>query len=95
MTPARRLVVPLTGTKSKNTKVVPDLLRSWDSVAAQIRKRGRVTIFLDFDGTLVDIAPRPELVHLKPEAQRSFAAIGETSAGDACCGERAAAGGIA
>ena len=28
-----------------------------------------MTIFLDFDGTLVDIAPRPELVRLKPEAR--------------------------
>jgi trehalose 6-phosphate phosphatase len=45
------------------------LLRSWDDIAAQIRKRGRVTIFLDFDGTLVDIAPRPELVHLRHEAR--------------------------
>lgn len=50
-------------------KSVPDLLKNWDGVAAQIRKKGRVTIFLDFDGTLVDIAPRPELVHLKQEAR--------------------------
>jgi trehalose 6-phosphate phosphatase len=55
--------------KSRNTKPVLDLLKHWDVVAAEIRKRGRVTIFLDFDGTLVDIAPRPELVRLKPEAR--------------------------
>lgn len=55
--------------KSKNGKPVLDLLKNWDDVVAQIRKRGRVTIFLDFDGTLVDIAPRPELVHLKREAR--------------------------
>jgi len=55
--------------KSKKMSMVPDLLKSWDGIAAGIRKRGRVTIFLDFDGTLVDIAPRPELVHLKPEAR--------------------------
>lgn len=61
--------------KSKNIKpapdlkAVPDLLKRWDDIAAQIRKHGRVTIFLDFDGTLVDIAPRPELVHLKHEAR--------------------------
>ena len=70
MKPVRRAShTPRSVRKSKNIKVVPDLLKSWNEIAAQIRKRGRVTIFLDFDGTLVDIAPRPELVHLKPETQ--------------------------
>lgn len=50
-------------------KTVLDLLKSWDGVAMQIRKRGRATIFLDFDGTLVDIAPQPEMVRLKREAR--------------------------
>jgi trehalose 6-phosphate phosphatase len=69
MTPAARATRAVRRSKSKNVKLVPDLLKSWDRVAARIRKRGHVIIFLDFDGTLVDIAPRPELVHLKPEAR--------------------------
>jgi len=68
MTPATR-ASRAPRSKSKNTKPVLDLWKSWDDIAAQIRKRGRVIIFLDFDGTLVDIAPRPELVRLKPEAR--------------------------
>jgi trehalose 6-phosphate phosphatase len=69
MTPAARASRSNRTSKSKQKIAVPDLLRNWDSIAAQIRKVGRVTIFLDFDGTLVDIAPRPELVKLKPEAR--------------------------
>ena len=49
---------------------VPSLLKNWDGIAKEIRRHGRVTVFLDFDGTLVDIAPRPEMVRLKPAARK-------------------------
>jgi len=47
------------------------LISNWNQIANKIRRhpRARIVIFLDFDGTLVDIAPRPELVRLKPAAR--------------------------
>jgi len=48
---------------------VSHLLSQWDHVAARVRAHSRVVIFLDFDGTLVAIAPRPELVRLTPAAR--------------------------
>jgi trehalose 6-phosphate phosphatase len=48
---------------------VPHLLENWDDVAKKIHKYGRVTIFLDFDGTLVDIASRPDEVRLTTAAR--------------------------
>ena len=68
MTPSAR-AARSRGSALKKFKPVPDFLKNWDKVAAQLRKQGRATIFLDFDGTLVDIAPRPELVKLKREAR--------------------------
>jgi trehalose 6-phosphate phosphatase len=55
---------------TKSARGVSRLLPQWDRVAARIRDHSRVVIFLDFDGTLVDIAPRPELVRLRPAARR-------------------------
>lgn len=48
---------------------VSRLLPRWNHVAARIRAHSRVVIFLDFDGTLVAIAPRPEQVRLTPAAR--------------------------
>jgi trehalose 6-phosphate phosphatase len=46
------------------------LLAQWNRIASQIHAHDRVTVFLDFDGTLVGIAPRPDQVRLKPAARR-------------------------
>jgi trehalose 6-phosphate phosphatase len=45
---------------------VPHLFRHWKHVAARIRLKGRAILFLDFDGTLVHIAPRPNRVRMQP-----------------------------
>src|SRR4030081_1416974 len=49
---------------------IPNLLKNWDGIAKEIRRSGLVTVFLDFDGTLVDIAPRPEMVRLTLAARK-------------------------
>jgi len=43
---------------------VPLLFKHWDAIRSQIQQSPRIVIFLDFDGTLVRIAPRPELVRI-------------------------------
>ena len=63
---------------------IPDLLKDWDGIGKKIRRNGRVTVFLDFDGTLVDIAPRPELVRLTSTARKILRRLARHPNATAC-----------
>lgn len=57
--------------------MIPHLFAHWERIARRIRRSERVVIFLDFDGTLVRVAPLPGKVRLEEEMReilRSLAA---------------------
>jgi trehalose 6-phosphate phosphatase len=55
---------------TRSKRMAPSLVADWAHVAAQIRSSRRITVFLDFDGTLVNIAPLPDQVRLTPATRR-------------------------
>lgn len=55
----------MTGTR----RAIPYLFAQWDFVAQRIRGNKRLAIFLDFDGTLARIAPKPGAARLRDETR--------------------------
>jgi trehalose-phosphatase len=55
---------------SRFKRMAPSLTADWARIAAQIKSNCRVAVFLDFDGTLVSIALRPDQVRLAPATRR-------------------------
>jgi trehalose 6-phosphate phosphatase len=51
------------------------LFRCWEEIALQIRERRTVALFLDFDGTLVEIQPHPEQVSFDAAARRTLSQL--------------------
>src|SRR5260370_35852473 len=48
------------------------LFACWSDIAARLASSRMVALFLDFDGTLAAIQPRPELVRVHPDLRRTL-----------------------
>src|SRR5260370_11300464 len=48
------------------------LFACWNDIAARLASSRMVALFLDFDGTLAAIQPRPELVRVHPDLRRTL-----------------------
>jgi trehalose 6-phosphate phosphatase len=53
----------------RKARVTPHLFSEWQEVARLIQGNNRLVVFLDFDGTLVRIAPMPDGVRLENETR--------------------------
>src|SRR5260370_17332234 len=51
------------------------LFACWSDIAARLASSRMVALFLDFDGTLAAIQPRPELVRVHPDLRRTLAEL--------------------
>jgi trehalose 6-phosphate phosphatase len=54
---------------TRTRPATPHLFAQWEGIARRIRENKRLAVFLDFDGTLVHIAPMPDGVCLEEETR--------------------------
>jgi trehalose-phosphatase len=54
---------------TRTRRATPHLFAQWERIARRIRGNKRLVVFLDFDGTLVRIAPMPDGVRLEDETR--------------------------
>jgi trehalose 6-phosphate phosphatase len=54
---------------TRTRRVIPHLFAQWERIARRIRGKKRLLVLLDFDGTLVRIAPMPSSVRLEEETR--------------------------
>lgn len=57
---------------TRTRRSTPHLFAHWEQIARRIRQHRRVVVFLDFDGTLVRIAPMPAGVRLEENARKAL-----------------------
>jgi trehalose-phosphatase len=55
---------------SQTNHRVPHILKRWTDASARLGAAKHVRLFLDFDGTLVDICPTPDEVRMTPETRK-------------------------
>jgi trehalose 6-phosphate phosphatase len=54
---------------TRTNTATPHLFAQWEQIARKIRGKKRVVVFLDFDGTLVRIAPMPDSVRMEDQTR--------------------------
>lgn len=58
--------------KKQTSPQVCHLFHCWDQIASRFQSSSSIALFLDFDGTLAPLEPRPEDVWLDPATRRTL-----------------------
>ena len=54
---------------------MPPLLSHWNQVSRRLRSRPKIALFLDFDGTLARLRPRPDQVSIDSSVRQALSAL--------------------
>ena len=62
---------------TRSHRTTPHLFKKWKNIVRRIRGTKQIVIFLDFDGTLVRIAPLPDAVRIENETKEVLRKLGK------------------